>query len=426
MSTVLIVDDDLTILSVLEQKLRESIENINILKATNYKESVKHILNKDINIDVALIDVFLPDVKDGFVVDFALKKKIPTLVLTSNENLEKEKELLEKPIVEYIRKNTPKSIDYAVKSIARIIKNYDTNILIVDDSPLQLKQAADMASKLRLNITTAMNGEDALKIILDENKKFSLVLTDYNMPKMDGMELTMKIREIYDKDELAIIVLSINDSPEIPTQFLRMGANDFINKPFTEIEIKTRINANLELLDLFQKARDLANKDFLTGVFNRRYFFNSGQAIFAKANRKKQSIAVAMFDIDHFKKVNDTYGHHMGDIAIKETARIITQNIRSSDLVARFGGEEFCVLLEDITPQNTLKLFEKIRAEIENHVIEIKDVKLNITLSIGICYGLQDTLEKMINISDQELYKCKNNGRNRISMYTEEPNSESD
>jgi diguanylate cyclase (GGDEF)-like protein len=421
MKTVLLVDDDPVVLSILEKKILSKIKNIKILKAYNYKESIQHILNKDEKIDAAIVDLYLPGVKVGIVVDFALKKEIPTFVLTADDSIETEKSMLEKPIVEYIRKSCERNIDYAVKSIDRILKNFDTNILIVDDSPLQLKTAIDIIKKMRLNITTAMDGKEAMEIINKGDKKFSIVLTDYNMPNMDGMELTAKIREKYDKDELSIIVLSINDSPEIPTKFLKMGANDFINKPFSELEVVTRINSNLEILDLFQKTIDMANKDFLTGVFNRRYFFDSGNAIFLKANRKQNSVAVAMFDIDHFKVINDTYGHNIGDMAIKKTTEIISENIRSSDLMARFGGEEFCILLEDITLEDAKKLFEKIRDVFEKNVIRVEEdencIEFSFTVSIGVCYGIKNSLEDMINISDKELYKCKQNGRNQISVY---------
>jgi diguanylate cyclase (GGDEF)-like protein len=420
MKTILIVDDDPVIISLLEMKIIKNIKNVKILKASNYKESIKYILSKDENIDVAIIDLYLPDVKDGAVVDFALKKDIPTFVLTSDDNQETEVRLSKKPIIEYIRKSSEKSIDYTVKSIDRILKNADTNVLIVDDSPLQLNNALTMVEKLKLNVTTAMNGQEALDIILSGEKKFSLVLTDYNMPIMDGMELTTKIREKYGKDELGIIVLSINDSPEIPTQFLKMGANDFINKPYTALEVSTRINSNLEILDLFEKTRNLANRDFLTGAFNRRYFFDSGEAIFAKAKRKNNNVTVAMFDIDKFKNINDKYGHDVGDIAIQKTTEIINSNMRSSDLMARFGGEEFCIIVEDIALEDTKILFEKIRMCFEQNTIKVMDVEFSFTISIGVCYGMKDSLEEMIKIADKELYRCKNEGRNRVSIHVVE------
>ncbi|MDA3908341.1 MAG: diguanylate cyclase, partial [Sulfurimonas sp.] len=199
---------------------------------------------------------------------------------------------------------------------------------------------------------------EALKI-LEKNKNISLVLTDYEMPNMDGLELTFRLRKKYKKDQLGIIAISIVEEQNIISKFLKIGANDFINKKFTHNEIVTRINANLELLDLFGQIKDMANKDFLTGAYNRRYFFDTGNYIYTKSKRNKTPLAVAMIDIDKFKNINDKYGHDTGDVAIQETTKILNNNLRASDLMARFGGEEFCVLLEDITFENVRLLLRR-------------------------------------------------------------------
>jgi diguanylate cyclase (GGDEF)-like protein len=154
----------------------------------------------------------------------------------------------------------------------------------------------------------------------------------------------------------------------------------------------------------------------MTGAFNRRYFFDSGDAIFKKALRDKKNLVVAMFDIDKFKNINDTYGHDVGDVAICEVCNILNHNLRTSDLMARFGGEEFCILLEDISLENTIHLFEKIRIAFEENIIKIDKIEIQFTVSIGICFGLNKTLENMITISDNGLYYCKNNGRNQIAI----------
>ena len=414
--TILIVDESEFILNLLENKLKSNFNNITILKANSYKDSVKHILSKDTSIDVAIINPILPDVKDGIVVDFALKKDIPVIVLADTEDNETNNILIEKDTVDIIVKDENLNCTCAINSISRVLKNYDTNILVVDDSPLQLAMAVKLLKKLKLNITTARDGKEALDILHSSDNKFSLVLTDYNMPVMDGMELTREIRKDYDKDQLGVIVLSANDQPEVPTKFIKLGANDFLNKPYSQIEVTTRINSNLEILELFEKTRDMANKDFMTGAFNRRYFFDSGEAIFGKARREEKDLVVAMFDIDKFKNINDTYGHDIGDIAICEVANILNENLRESDLMARFGGEEFCVLLENITLEDTEKLFEKIRDKFEKNIITVGDIEIKYTTSIGICYGLEDDLEAMIKKSDNGLYYCKNNGRNQIAI----------
>ena len=160
----------------------------------------------------------------------------------------------------------------------------------------------------------------------------------------------------------------------------------------------------------------MANKDFMTGAYNRRYFFETGQFIFEKAKRNKKDIAVAMFDIDKFKNINDKYGHDVGDTAIIEVSNILNKHLRASDLMARFGGEEFCVLLENINVTDLEIIFEKIRLIFEQNIIKINNYEIQFTTSIGIYYGIEDDLESMIRKSDDALYFCKNNGRNQIAI----------
>jgi len=121
-----------------------------------------------------------------------------------------------------------------------------------------------------------------------------------------------------------------------------------------------------------------------------------------------------MIDIDKFKNINDTYGHNVGDYAIKEIKNILDTSLRGSDLVARFGGEEFCIVLEEINLVNLTVLFEKIRAAFEVNIIHIDALEISYTVSIGVCFGLLDSLEAMVNMSDEALYEAKTTGRNKV------------
>jgi len=413
---VLIVDDDKVTIQKLKDKISEELPKIKVLTAYNFKEAVRWILNKNEKIHAALLDLHLPDAPDGDIIKYAIHKGIPSIVLTGMINNAIKKAILENDIFDYIVKDGNKDLLFSLKSIKRVLKNYDTNILVVDDSKTQVKQLTNILETMNFNVTTASNGLEAYEIIMKQEIEYSLVVTDYNMPKMDGLELTLKIREHFGKDQLAILAISSNNDETIPSQFIKLGANDFISKPFKQIEIKTKINAILDTLDLIKQIKQMSNVDFLTGAYNRRYFFDVGEKIFSKAKRDNKNIAVAMLDIDKFKSINDTYGHDAGDIALKEMVKILNKSFRKSDLIARFGGEEFCVLLQDISKENTQKVFEGIRKKIEQHKFDVGEQKLNFTASIGISYGLGDTLFDMVKSADDALYFCKNNGRNQILL----------
>ena len=414
MKKVLIVDDSKTILTLIKKELSKD-EEIDPYYAEDYKGAMRLIREHQGAFYAALLDLNLPDAPNGEVVKLANAHNIPAVILsaTIDENLKQN--IMKKDVVDFILKNDPSSIKFAIKSIKRSLKNYDTTILVVDDSKTYRHTLKDSLSKINLTVLEAQNGVEALEV-LAQNPSINLVITDYEMPEMDGLTLTFKIREDYKKDQLAIIAISSVDEQETISKFLRFGANDFINKPFSHNEIVTRINTNLELLDLFELVKDMANKDYLTGMFNRRYFFASGESIFQKSVRKEKSIALVMIDIDHFKKINDLYGHDIGDIAIKEVSKILNDNLRTSDLIARFGGEEFCILLEDINPDDLEILFEKIRVVFEANVIKTDEITFSYTVSIGMFFGLDNSLKEMITYADEALYEAKAAGRNQIVL----------
>ena len=414
MKKVLIVDDSSTILTLIKSEIKLHT-NIEAYYASDYKQSMRLIREHKGEFHAALLDLNLPDAPNGEIVKLANANKIPAVILSATINEKLKDEVMKKDVVDFILKEDPASIKFAVNSILRTLKNYDTTILIVDDSSVYRQTLRDSLSRIHLNVLEAKDGLEALEM-MKEHQEISLVITDYEMPNMNGTELTYQLRTEYKKDELAIIAMSSLSKEEVVSSFLRFGANDFINKPFTHNEVVTRINSNLELIDLFTTLKDLANKDFLTGMFNRRYFFDSGEPIFKKNKRKAYPIAVAMIDIDKFKNINDTYGHDVGDDAIKEIKTILDANLRDSDLVARFGGEEFCIILEEINLINVTALFEKIRVAFEVNVIKTNDIEISYTVSTGICFGMLDSLEAMINMSDEALYESKTTGRNKVSI----------
>jgi len=417
MKNILLIEDNKATANLLVQEIRYQIPDVNVLISYTYKEALKYILDKSIKIDFAIIDLNLPDVDDGEIVKLVLSKGIKSIVYSAALNQDLILDILQDGIIAFIEKGGKTSINSLIRHLKTSLKTNEINILIVDDSTVQLNLLKDIVEEIGFNVYVSKDGLEGYKFLETHPEiKFSLVLTDYNMPNVDGVEFTLKLRKKYTIEELGIIVLSGSDLEDISTKFLKIGANDFINKPYKKIEIKTKINTALESLSLFEEIRDMANKDFLTGAYNRRFFYDSGTAIFLKAKREKRDICIAMLDIDKFKNINDTYGHDIGDVAIKEVSRILNQILRKSDLMARFGGEEFCVLLENISLEDTTHLFEKIRDTFEKNIFTIADIEVQFTVSIGVFYGIQNTLDDMIKIADNGLYFCKQNGRNQVAI----------
>jgi diguanylate cyclase (GGDEF)-like protein len=183
-------------------------------------------------------------------------------------------------------------------------------------------------------------------------------------------------------------------------------------------EFFCRISQNLDTLDRIKALRRAARRDYLTGMYNRRFFFESAGPIFANAARSGSDLMVAMIDIDHFKSVNDTYGHDMGDEVLKSVAETLTGLVRETDIIARFGGEEFCLLAPAVSVENVPGFLEKIRDRVSK--LSFQDGAFSITVSIGATSLMNSALESMITQSDQMLYQAKESGRNRVVIETME------
>jgi diguanylate cyclase (GGDEF)-like protein len=292
------------------------------------------------------------------------------------------------------------TINYLIKLLKNLRKNKNRNVLIVDDSIVVRKVQKQILSKVMLNIDEAKNGKEAIEKI--NKNKYDLIITDINMPIMNGEELIKRIREKYSIDELPILVVSGNNENSL-IKCLKLGANDFIKKPFSAEELKVRVNNIFELYEHIKRILKSSRLDKLTAVYNRNFLENNFEEIF-NSNEYK---SIAMLDIDRFKQINDTYGHQVGDEILRYFASTIKDNIRKSDLVIRYGGEEFIVFLPESYKEEALIVLHKIKKALRPY----KDI--NFTFSAGIA-DEGKTLAEMIKLADERLYKAKKEGRNRI------------
>jgi len=413
MSTrILVVEDNKTLAKLISKKL-ESALNTEVDVAYSLSEAKLFLARH--KYFITLLDVNLPDAPNGEVVDYAIKKGNHVIVLSANIDKNFRREMLKKNIIDYVNKGGNNDINYIISTIQRLKKNQAHKVLVVDDAMMFRKQMQKMLENLFFEVITVAHGEEALGM-LQAKPDISLVITDYNMPVMDGLELTLEIRKTYPKDELCILALSGNEDSEVSAMFLKHGANDYIKKPFSKEEFSVRVNNSIEALENIQMVTNYANRDYLTGLYNRRYFFNTINEYVDEVKESGERFAVAMIDIDNFKNINDTYGHDIGDKVIISLADILKSSTNPRDIVARFGGEEFCVVLKNINRFSAIDIYERIRQTVEEFVLPInKEESIHFTISIGATlHNVEESIEEAINQADMMLYKAKKNGKNQV------------
>jgi two-component system, cell cycle response regulator len=280
------------------------------------------------------------------------------------------------------------------------------NVLLVEDDVI-LNDTITHYLKIKGNDVTSLDdGMDAIEVI--DNTEFDLYIIDINIPKISGLKIVKYIR----KKDLKTPIVMITASIKLKNfkKAYKNGCDDYIKKPFYLDELEIRINKLMEKENLEM----LATTDCLTELVNRRHLDDILLREGKISKRYDHQLGVLLMDIDHFKQVNDKFGHEIGDIVLKEVAKILKGSVRDSDIPGRWGGEEFLIICHK-TPKNGLcKLAEIIRCKIETH--QFPHVE-NITTSFGAaCLRKEEDIRSLLNRADKALYISKNEGRNRWSF----------
>ncbi|MAD02448.1 MAG: diguanylate cyclase response regulator [Pseudoalteromonas sp.] len=360
----------------------------------------------------AVVDFILPDAPTGEAVPCTIAADIPTIVMTGNLD-ETTRNIVEKhPIIDYITKENKQAYQYLEKQLARLPRNEQILVLVVDDSAATRHHICNLLTRHKYQTIEAVDGVDALKV-LAENPQISVIITDNEMPNMNGDELCVEIRRLYSNDEKAVIGISAYDTLHLSTRFLKSGADDYLRKPFNNEEFYCRLSQNVDMLENIKTIRLQANTDYLTKLPNRRYFFGEANNHLKAAKMSDTSVSLAMIDIDHFKSINDNYGHDAGDEVLKGLSQCMAKYF-GDNLVGRFGGEEFAVYFADQDPQESLQRLEKFRLFVEKHSSEFSKDHIKFTLSIGFHNGPVYSLDELIKQADLKLYQAKDSGRNKL------------
>ncbi len=286
-------------------------------------------------------------------------------------------------------------------------------VLLIDDSPDALAIAKARLRKDDLDVICADNGQSGLVVAGEE--KPDLILLDVDMPEMSGFDVCKKLKENADLQMIPVIFLTGSTDIDDKVKGLDLGAVDYVTKPFDAFELRARVRAALRTKRLQDLLVEHARIDPLTGLWNRRALTDRLDQEFAKIRRNGGSVAFVMADIDHFKRVNDAYGHRIGDEIISRVAEALHEQSRQSDLPVRYGGEEFSVLLPDESIESAAALAERCRKDIEEICVGFAGQEVRVTVSFGVSdTNIADSPEALIESADAALYQAKNSGRNCV------------
>ena len=294
-------------------------------------------------------------------------------------------------------------------------------VLMVDDTPSNLDILGHILKHVGLNVSVATNGTIALKIINED--KPDLVLLDIMMPDISGYDVCRKLKESDDTKDIPVIFITAMAQTEDLIEGFEVGGADYVVKPFEEREVLARIGSQLSLRkiayekeELIRKQDSLSRIGPLTKLSNRRDILGKLEYEQAKYERFGKDFSIILGDIDFFKKINDQFGHDAGDCVLKVIADILKSSIRKIDHVARWGGEEFLVVLTETNLSGAARVAEKIKITIEKHKYEFYKNPAHVTMSFGVAWhaGKNGKIDGHIKTADKLLYKAKENGRNQV------------
>ena len=297
--------------------------------------------------------------------------------------------------------------------VGKLFPAESMTIMIVDDTKDNINILRQFLAKFGFKTTVAFNGEMALDLI--PKLKPDLILLDIMMPGIDGYEVCIRLKKDAELKNIPVIFITARGDTKDVVEGFEAGAVDFIMKPFRLEEVYARVKTHLTLSAALKKLALDNETDPLTGLFNRRAFLERLENEAIRFKRDQKPFSILFGDIDLFKKINDTYGHSAGDAILVNISSILNTEKREIDQVARWGGEEFLVLLPETNLKGAVLSGNKIRKSISAKPVIHEGQEIHVTMSFGVSeYNGETPIEKTIDLADQRLYLAKNSGRNKV------------
>jgi len=450
---VLVVDDILPNVKLLEAKL--SGEYFDVITASSGAEAIQKAEKE--SPDIILLDVMMPGM-DGFETCQRLKSSpatahIPVVMVTALTDATDRVRGLESGADDFLSKPVNDiALMARVRSLVRLKMTVDewrirentanqfgfvgnkgtflaepsekARVLIIEDKSFESEKFIETLKRDDDEIVAVRSGDQAMDMA--QHNDFDIITVSLNLQNEDGLRLCSHLRSNERTRAVPILMVAEEADMKRIAQGLEIGAHDYILRPVDRNELLARVRTQIRrkryqdrLRSNYEQSLSLALTDSLTGLFNRRYLMVHLEKLLNKNKESNKSLCCLMMDIDHFKKINDTYGHQVGDDVLKVFAERVSQRLRSFDLVARLGGEEFVVVLPDISQDMAFQVAERLRKGICNTKFEVSGphgpIDVSVSIGAAMITGSQNLkVEDVLKLADDELYRAKEGGRNRV------------
>jgi two-component system cell cycle response regulator len=455
-SRILVVDDLLPNRRLLEAKLKGEYYEV-----TTADSGAKAIELATANPpDVILLDVMMPEM-DGFEACKILKNNpktadIPVVMVTALTDVEDRVQGLNAGADDFLTKPINDLALFArIRSLVRLksmtdelklrdktgeqigslnlnekINNIsDAKVMIIDDDAIQAQQINTKLKELGMDVRIVPDPAEAVR--LSETEDFDLIMVSTQLAADDGIHLCTHLRSQEKTRNTPLLIIIEEDNTDMLIKALDMGINDYLITPIDSNEVIARVRIQVRrkryqdaLQANQQESLEMAVKDGLTKLYNRRYFDMHIERMLQNSLDNDKPLALMIIDMDHFKSVNDTFGHQSGDEILRQLSARIMRSVRPSDLVARYGGEEFVVVMPNTDLKHAAIVAERVRKVIENEAFDIPVApgKVKKTISVGLSVAVKnDVSSALIERADKGLYHVKNTGRNKIAVYSDKP-----
>jgi diguanylate cyclase (GGDEF)-like protein len=410
---MLLVEDSRMFSTVIKYGL-ETVHGLAVTHCSSLSALRSAVDGGDGEFSLAVLDLNLPDAPNCEALDYVISRNIAAIVFTGSFNDRTRETVLSQNVVDCVIKNRPDSVSHLISVVDRALTNASTHVLLTDSEETSRAELLALLRKQQFKVTEAGSGAEALRL-LDGCDDIDVVLCDIRLCDMTAYDLLSEIRQRHGEDAVSVVAVAASDDRTHAAKFLQRGGTEFIQKPLLVEEFNGRLFQVANIQKRIQALHSIAARDYLTDIYNRRYFFQYGSRMVDQCLRRGGTTSIAILDIDHFKRLNDTYGHEVGDLVLKAVAKRLRALIGDEHLLARLGGEEFGVLFNELDVSAAHDFCETVRLDIARAKVTADGEELSITMSIGLAtIEGPESFDNYLHAADQFLYMAKYDGRDRI------------